>query len=291
MENYEIYAHRVASAAQKAILYEATVAPKPGLVDRLGQGAHKDMDIFTFMASAAALYKGMYSCTLIGLRGNVDGPELLNKIQPAGVECEADMLKATNGVNTHKGIIFSMGILCAATGTLYRRESLEPIVAEKICDKAAEMCSGIVDRDFNKVKSKTNPSHGERLFMKYGITGIRGEAQGGFRTVLEKGMAVLRSSQLRERLKLNDLLLQTLMNIMTCCLDTNVVIRGGLEGLELVQTSAKAFVASGGMLSKNGMEELQEMDRLFAQKNLSPGGSADLLSLSLFLSDIEGIGL
>lgn len=291
MDVYEEYAHGVAAAAQKAVLYEATAAPKPGLVDRFGQGSHKDMDIFTFISSGSSIYKGMYSCVYAGLMGHEDGPALLNKIRPLGMACEHDMMRATNEVNTHKGIIFSMGIACAAVGALYRQGYKESIKAEEICNWAAAMCSGLVEKELGRIGSKSSLTHGERLFIEYGITGIRGEAQGGFRTVLEKGMPILRSHELRERLNLNDLMLHTLMNIMTCCNDTNVVIRGGLEGLQLVQNGAKEFMISGGMLSETGRDRLYEMDRLLVEKNLSPGGSADLLSISLFLAAMEGIRL
>lgn len=291
MDTYEKYAHGIAAAAQKAILYEAIAAPKPGLVDRFGQGSHNDMDIFTFMSSASSIYKGMYDCVHAGLMGREDGPVLLDKIRPLGVACEYDMMMATNGVNTHKGIIFSLGIVCAATGVLYRQGHMESIKAEDICSSVASMCSGIVEKELGRVSSKKSLTHGEILFKEYGITGIRGEVQGGLRTVLEKGIPVLRSHELRERLNINDLMLHTLMNIMTCCNDTNVVIRGGLEGLQLVQNAAKEFMASGGMLSESGRDRLHEMDRLFIEKNLSPGGSADLLSLSLFLAAMEGIRL
>lgn len=291
MDIYEKYAHGIAAAAQKAVLYEAIAAPKPGLVDRFGQGSHKDMDIFTFASSASSIYKGMYSCVYAGIMESEDGPALLDKIRPLGIACECDMMMATNGVNTHKGIIFSLGVVCAAVGVLYRQGHKENIKAEEICTIAASMCNGIVERELERVSSKKKPTHGERLFMEYGITGIRGEAQGGFRTVLEKGMPILRSHELRERLNLNDLILHTLMNIMSCCNDTNVVIRGGLAGLQMVQDAAKEFMESGGMLSEHGRDRLYEMDRLFVEKNLSPGGSADLLSLSLFLAAMEGIRL
>lgn len=291
MDIYEKYAHGIAAAAQKAVLYEAIAAPKPGLVDRLGQGSHKDMDIFTFMSSASSIYKGMYSCACAGLMGREDGPALLDKIRPIGIACEYDMMMATNGVNTHKGIIFSLGIACAATGELYRQGHKDSVKAEDICSRAAAMCSGIVEKELGNISRKQNLTHGEKLFMEYGITGIRGEAQEGFRTVLEKGISILRSHELRESLNLNDLMLHALMNIMTCCNDTNVVIRGGVAGLKLVQDAAKEFMESGGMLSESGRDRLNEMDRLFVEKNLSPGGSADLLSLSLFMAAMEGIRL
>lgn len=291
MNLFEDYAFSLAAAAQKAVLYEAVTAPKPGLVDRLGQGAHKDMDIFTFAASSSAIYRGMYGCAFAGISGQEDGQRLLEKIRPIGMECETAMLKATNGVNTHKGIIFSMGILCAAMGSIYRNGQRDMASAEQVCEKAAGMCQGLVEQDLGKVKNKGKLTHGEKLYIDYGITGIRGEAQGGFKTVLEKGIPILRSKAMREKLGLNDLLLHTLMSIMTCCQDTNVIIRGGMEGLRLVKESAEEFMASGGMLSPNAKDRLHRLDSLFIEKNISPGGSADLLSLSLFLADMEGIRL
>ena len=110
-----------ARQAVRALLYEVTTTPKPGLVDRRNSGSHTDMDSFTFMSSAASLYPYFEACTRAG-RKTADGPapETFAALRPLGCEAEGEMLAATHGVNTHKGAIFSIGIVCAALGRLDR---------------------------------------------------------------------------------------------------------------------------------------------------------------------------
>ena len=116
-----------ARQAVRALLYEVTTTPKPGLVDRRNSGSHTDMDSFTFMSSAASLYPYFEACTRAG-RKTADGPapETFAALRPLGCEAEGEMLAATHGVNTHKGAIFSIGIVCAALGRLDRAVWADP---------------------------------------------------------------------------------------------------------------------------------------------------------------------
>ena len=106
-----------ARLAVRALLYEVTTTPKPGLVDRRNSGSHKDMDVFTFMDSAAALYPYFEDCARTGREtAEQPAPETFAALRPLGCEAEGEMLDATGGVNTHKGAVFSVGIVCAALG-------------------------------------------------------------------------------------------------------------------------------------------------------------------------------
>ena len=291
MKEKENYAHQVASLAQRAILFEVTTTPKPGLVDRFDSGAHKDMDFFTFLSSSSALYKGLYNCTMAGIefRDN-DYSKLLEKIRPIGIECENDMFLATKNVNTHKGIIFSLGILCAAAGNLYSNNILL-ISAETLCNKAALMSKNLVAKDFKEIELKKKLTHGELLYKNYGFKGIRGEVESGFKTVIDKTIPIIRNWSFNKDFDKNDLFLEILLNLMAYSEDTNVVSRGGIEALIYVQNASKKFLEAGSMNQSNAKKKLLVMNDKFIEKNISPGGSADLLAVTIFLALMEGIDL
>lgn len=290
MKAKEDFAHYAASLAQRAVLYEVSTTPKPGLVDRDNSGAHKDMDFFTFMASSSVLYRGFYECAIEGLFfEETDSTKLLDRIRIPGLKCERAMFEATNGVNTHKGLIFSMGILCAAAGKLYRRYETKNFNIEEICEEVKKAAKDLTVRDFKGVWDKKVLTHGERLFKEYGCKGIRGEVESGFNTVRKNAVQVLRNWKNNRQLSLNDLFLEILMNLMSESEDTNVIIRGGIESLAYVKSAAKDFLKSGGMGSIKAKEKLNSMNRDFIEKNISPGGSADLLAVAIFLGMMEGI--
>jgi triphosphoribosyl-dephospho-CoA synthase len=287
--NYEI-AHYIASLAQRAVLYEVSVTPKPGLVDRDNSGAHRDMDFFTFMSSSSALYRGMFECALTGLSfDDSDSTKLLDQIRGPGIECEKAMLEATGGVNTHKGIIFSMGVLCAVVGNIYRKTGTLTISVKDICREVKEVAKKLVSRDFAGIYSKSILTHGEKLFKEYGYTGIRGEVESGFKTVQDKAVHIIREWHKKKQFSMNDMLLQVLMSIITENTDTNVITRGGLDGLIFLKSAAGDFLKAGGLNQPDAKERLQIMNTMFIRKNLSPGGSADLLAVSIFFAMVEGI--
>lgn len=291
MKSNEEFAHYVASLAQRAILYEVTTTPKPGLVDRDNSGAHKDMDFFTFMASSSALYRGLYEFVIEGVSfEETDSTKLLDRIRIPGIDCEKAMFHATNGVNTHKGIIFSMGILCSVVGKLFKKMNSEKYSVEIICEEVKKVAKDLTARDFKGIEKKRilTLTHGEILYKKYGFKGIRGEVEGGFATVRKNAIPVLRNYN-SKIYSINDLFLEVIMNIMAESEDTNVVIRGGVESLMYTKAAAKNFLKSGGMKQPGAKERLEEMNRDFIEKNISPGGTADLLAVSIFLGMMEGI--
>lgn len=112
----------ISQIAVKSMLLEVSATPKPGLVDRNNSGAHKDMDFNTFIESSVSQVYTFYNCTLEGLKfEGEDNKELLKAIRPAGIEGESKMFNATRGINTHKGLIFSLGIIAAAAGLQYKK--------------------------------------------------------------------------------------------------------------------------------------------------------------------------
>ncbi len=311
MENQDHLAHEIAQMAQKAVLYEVAATPKPGLVDRVNTGAHKDMDFYTFMDSSAALYKGFFDCASEGLSFESDDLKgLLDRIRKPGMACENSMFIATKGVNTHKGIIFSMGIACAALGYLSKAyESFKRVPMALICKTVTHMTQDLMDKDFShlKLKPPEERTFGEKLYLAYGYKGIRGEVSTGFQTVKSETFSLLEAWQKTSEKKenggkegltrgkalqvygKNELLLDLLLRLMTNCEDTNVIHRGGIDGLVYVKRRAREFVEAGGMRQVDAYERLEEMNLEFCEKNLSPGGAADLLSVTVFLAMAEGL--
>jgi len=290
MHNNEQVAHYITSLAQRAILYEVSTTPKPGLVDCNNPGAHRDMDFFTFMASASAIYEGLKECTMMGLQFKCsDKTKLLQYIRIPGVECETSMFKATRNINTHKGIIFSLGILCAVAGYLFAKKESLDFTIEELCNEVSEVCKGLTEKDFKDLDKKEKLTHGEILYIKYGYKGIRGEVENGFHTVRGTAIPVLKQWDRCKDLSKNQLFIQMLFSIMTMSEDTNVVTRGGIEKLAYVKSEANKFISLGGVRQSNYILILEDMNKNFIEENISPGGSADLLAVSIFLGLLQGV--
>ena len=201
-------------------------------------------------------------------------------LRPVGMACETDMLAATGGVNTHRGAIFAFGLLSAAVGMLVARG--EPVEQHRVCDQVARFCRGLVGRELSSAAGK-KVSKGEGHFLRYGLSGARGEAESGFRTVRTQAMPVF-NRVMAETGDTNLALLQTLLHLMAWNDDTNLVSRGGLEGLNFVQQQAQRLLWEGGVLTDGGLEALRQLDDELIVRHLSPGGSADLLAVTSFLS-------
>lgn len=290
MRQNENFAHYIASLAQRAVLYEVSTSPKPGLVDRFDSGAHKDMDFFTFLASSTVLYKGFYECTMEGILFNEKEYEkLLDKLRPIGIECENTMFNATEGINTHKGIIFSLGILCAVSGNLYKCTSKTSFPAKLMCEQVKKLTKNLTAKDFANIDCKKTLTHGESLYKNFGLKGIRGEVESGFKTVMKTAVPVVRAWKQKPNFTINDLFLEVLLNLMSHCEDSNVISRSGIEGLNYVKASALQFLNQGGMAQEGAEEILNSMNKDFVNRNISPGGSADLLIVTIFLVLLEGL--
>ncbi len=274
----------IGETARKAVLFETVAFPKPGLVDPLSRGAHGDMDCFTFLASSAALAPVWERFARLGFRFGGDDPAgLLPSLREEGIRAERMMFSATGGINTHKGLIFSLGILCASAGMI-ASEGI-PLSPEVCASRGAAIVRGITGRDFASLKGTADGrplTAGERFYLSDGVTGIRGEAERGFPSVTGTGLPALRSS-LAKGLSLNDAMVDGLLALMTVVEDTNILSRGGREGERIVRENAVYALELGGMGSKEGKEAVREMNGLFTRCNLSPGGSADLLAVTVFL--------
>ena len=264
-----------ARLATQALLYEVATTPKPGLVDRENSGSHRDMDFFTFQASAAVLYPYFARCVKIG-RETSDAQETFQRLRLPGKLAEGEMRHATAGVNTHKGAIFSMGILCGALGRLERASWRNP---EAVLAECAAMTRGIVSRDYADLTQETVKTAGQKLYLQYGITGVRGQAEAGFPAVLNVGLPKLEAA-LAAGKSVNEAGCAALLAMLADTVDTNMIHRGGYEPAKETAEKLRTLLAKEPFPSKETLETLNEE---FVQKNLSPGGTADLLTMVYML--------
>ena len=281
---------RIAEYAVRALLYEVCVTPKPGLVDRRNSGSHTDMDIYTFLNSSASLYPYFMECAGIGQQSFQDDPSsVFEKIREAGKKAEREMLRASNGVNTHKGAVFTMGLLAAASGRISIRKFAYPeevISAENILDECARMTAGITEKDFAGVTKENALTAGQKLFAEYGIAGVRGQMEAGLPAVRNDGLPLLK--QLLSEGKSNDEAGYTvLLKMIAVSEDTNLIHRGSIEVQRKKAKEAEEILAGQGCPSADEMEQL---DSEYIKENLSPGGSADLLAACWYLYFLESEG-
>ena len=272
--------NEIASLALKSLLDEVCVTPKPGLVDRANSGSHRDMDIFTFTASASALAPYLAHCAALGQQTRRQPPEeTFSALRRAGIQAEQEMFRATGGINTHKGAIFTMGTLCGAVGRLW--SAPQPCrEAEPILAMCAQMTRQAVEADFAAMKaSGEEQTVGQRLYLRHGLTGIRGEVASGLPSVSQVGLPALRRAREAGKSR-NDAAAITLLYLIAAVTDTNMIARGGPEKAEETRAGVQA------LLEKAPLPDLQTIRRLdeeFIRQNLSPGGCADLLAVTLFL--------
>ena len=277
----------IGQSATEAMLMEAACTPAPGLVDRINSGAHRDMDFFTFMKSTSALADTMTHCAIAGWNHNGPPAALWPVLRSIGREGERRMFQSTQGVNTQKGLIFLMGLLCAATARIRRRSDLP--TAESICREVAGLCDGMVSRELEPLLTQEplGPlTAGERLYVNHRVTGIRGEVEKGLPSALEHGLPCLRQA-MAGGLSLNDALVHTLMTLMTVVEDTTILHRHDPATLLYVQEQARCNLSLGGMFTEAGRADVKRLDAEFIRRWISPGGVADLLAAVYFLHRTE----
>ena len=272
---------KVGQYLTQAILLEVSTHPKPGLVTRLSNGAHKDMSIFTFMMSSAVLSKAFNDLQDIGQAHRGTLVELFCKLRSYGVGAEAELLRVTKGVNTQRGILFAGGIVSAVSGYAMNmglsRDDLLPLIKE--------MAAGLVARELKNLGHAAMTA-GEKLYYKYGITGIRGEVENGFPSVVNYGLPALEDA-FDKGATINDALVHALISLMTVVEDSNVIWRTDYDTLLEVQRIAKNILSLGSVFTEKGRMAIAETERYFLQRRISPGGSADLLSVTITLYLLE----
>jgi triphosphoribosyl-dephospho-CoA synthase len=268
---------KVSELAHKALIDEVSATPKPGLVDKNNCGSHKDMNYDTFVKSADALKKYFYDITEYGYNtSDLAENETFPKARKLGLDAEKAMYEATGGINTHKGMVFSGGLVCMAVGRLCALG--ERVSVEGICDTVAKTVRGLCEGDNSQPKNESSMTNGEKLYKKYGIKGSRGEAESGFATVRLHSYPFMKKC-FDEKMSENEALVRTLLYIMSVVEDTNVIKRGGIEEGEYVRKKAKRLVYAD-------MQEICKFDEALIEKNLSPGGCADILAVTWLIYNI-----
>lgn len=274
-------AYKIGEAAILGMLYEVSTSPSPGLVSPYSRGSHKDMDYFTFLRSTASISHAMYLCAQIGMDYEED---ILKRVRTVGIAAEKNMLSMTSGVNTQRGLLFLAGIVSAAAGRCIGK-SME-VNRFNISNECKYICSNIVERELKSLNLNEKLTNGEKLYLKYGVAGIREEVEKGLPSILETSLSLLEEG-LSEGLELREALSHSLIGLMAVVEDTTVINRKGLEGLELMRREAKNAISLGGMKTSEGREQIRLMEELFENHNISPGGAADLLAITVMIFEIE----
>jgi triphosphoribosyl-dephospho-CoA synthase len=265
----------LSDVAVEALKVEATLTPKPGLVDRRGPGAHGDMNLEMLIRSADSLRPAFAAIARAAFQTR-ENCALRQTLSELGRDGERVMLQTTNGVNTHRGSIWTLGLLCAGAAMISETERS----VEMICSKAALIARL---RDSFTLAGQT---HGQRALREYGARGARGEAEDGFPHLLRVGLPMLKRS-IAQGLSTEHARLNVLIAIMAVLDDTCLLHRGGLLALTAAKRGARKILDCGGASANNGLEALLDLDQTLLRLNASPGGSADLLAAVVFLDFVE----
>lgn len=252
----------VAWLATDALKQELDLTPKPGLVDTNDNGAHTDMDYDIMLNSIKALRPYFTQLSVMSYCNNL--PEVA-QLQNIGIEAEKDMLAATGGVNTHRGALFSMGLAVVATSHLLSNGREDSFI-NNWCDIVATIASQMPGG---------SSTHGAKAKATYNTVGALDIAKSGYRELTSKWLSFYKDNYKEDNIKHKTLLL-----IMSELDDTNVIHRAGYEIAQQVKLDACH------LLEKFSIEGLEQMNRRFIESNISPGGAADMLSLTIFLSTL-----
>ena len=265
-------------AATLALYDELALSPKPGLVTLSDRGSHDDMDGHTFVRSLLAL-RGYFP--RIAALGAAVAP--FDALERCGLDAEARMVRATGGINTHRGAIFTLGLLCAAAGALSSRGHMADSTRLR-----AELVGRWGDA-LNLRAQRVSPLPGGRAALRHGLRSASGEAALGFPVLFEVALPAL-AAALQRGTAPRLARLDTLFHVIAVLDDANLAHRGGLEGLRFAQAQARRFLAEGGAAAPQGLARAQAIGRIFVARRLSPGGAADMLAAACWIQRIGALG-
>jgi triphosphoribosyl-dephospho-CoA synthase len=273
-----VVAELIADQAVFALLHELAAWPKPGLVSYVDSGSHTDMDAAMLQASAEALHPFFADLA----RAGQDGADMA-RLRAIGLRAETAMMAATHGVNTHRGAIFGLGLLCAAAGTVAK------ISTDRAAVSPARLGDIVVWRWAADIGRGPIPlfSHGAAALRRYGAGGARGEAAGGFRSVYEVGRPALREGRALQPGDPDAAPVQACFALIAAVCDTNLLHRGGADGLLYASEAACSFLSPGGVGAPDWRAKAAAVHAAFVARHLSPGGCADLLAMTLFVDALE----
>jgi triphosphoribosyl-dephospho-CoA synthase len=267
---------RIGRLALRALHEELSAYPKPGLVSPVDSGSHQDMDASTFFRSLFSLRGYFLDIALAGM-----GQATFADLKTLAIVAEARMLQATAGINTHRGGIFNLGLLAAGAGALGARG----------LDVQGDALGAFVRRTWGQDIRRhggglPKTSHGGQVALRHGVGGAIQEAAEGFPHVFQVGLPVLQAS-LQAGASLHDAAVQCLFGLLAVLPDSNLLYRGGSAGLDFAQSAAQAFLAAGGVHRDGWRRHAVALHHEFVERNLSPGGSADLLAATLFVHRLQ----
>ena len=257
---------RIARLATRSLHRELATYPKPGLVSHVDSGSHADMDADTFRASAAALEPFFAQLATAGAAGA--GMAVLRRI---GLEAEAAMRAATGGVNTHRGAIFGLGLLCAAAGALGPRPAPGALGALVRRRYATAILDG----------PELLHAPGARVRRRHGVGGAPAEAAAGFPTLYGVGLPHLCRARALRPDALEAARVEACLALIAHLEDTNLLHRGGPEGFAFARSEAARFLSQGGTARDDWFARAERLHQTFVARRLSPGGAADLLAMTL----------
>jgi len=265
--------------AVQSLYWELVLYPKPGLVSLRDGGAHEDMDATTFLRSLFSLRHYFIAIAQAGATGVP-----MSELRRLGLNAETQMLRATGGVNTHRGAIFTLGLLSAAAGRAW------------ICggDASDAALRDVLLRDWHRdliavhASVATVPSHGQQVAARYRVAGARGEAVHAFPSVFEIGLPAMRDALARGA-GMHRARLHAFFALAAEVDDTNVLFRGGATALDRVQKGAAEFIASGSVFADGWHDRAEMLHRECSRARVSPGGCADLLAAACFVHEWQAL--
>jgi triphosphoribosyl-dephospho-CoA synthase len=266
---------KIDDLATAALTAELICYPKPGLVSLRDSGSHADMDAATFIISIASL-RGYFE-DMANAGSKAATFKTLNEI---GLTAERKMLEATGGVNTHRGAVFSLGLLAASAG--YSIAYDRPKTAEWVCQQVGSLWGD----DILATQHQCYGTNGATARARFGVQGARQHAASGFPVVRNHAMPALRQG-LEAGLDANWSGVHSFLTCIAILDDTNLLHRGGEEALSFARQRAQSVLQAGGALTAAGREQACLLHTDFVAAWLSPGGSADMLALCYFLHGLE----
>lgn len=252
----------------KAIYGELEVYPKFGLVSHRDSGCHKDMDYETFIKSTFAIKRYIEKYIREGIN-KTPNPQRLKEI---GLKAESRMFKATKNVNTHKGLVFLLGIfLPAFSETIINNENKDYLV-----QRIKKISQAIIGDYFETINKKETLSHGDKIFLDYGLKGVRGEALKGLEIILDSP-----SGNNDEDTSFHNYLIYFMSKLD----DTTIIHKTDMETLRQVQEDMNQIIENGGY--RKNLKEVYNLSDQYKEKNISPGGSADMLVIKIIYEELK----
>lgn len=271
-------ARQVGRAAVRALYTEIALEPKPGLVSFLDCGSHHDMNGTTFLRSLFAL-RGYFPRMAQAGAGGASFAVL----EALGKNAEARMLLATRGINTHRGAVFGLGLLCACAGQL-NAQGLQFSALHLRAVLLSTWGEALAAR-VKATRLASPTTNGQRVAQRFGMRSAGEEAAQAFPTLFDITLPALQGA-LAGGATARAARVQALFATMAALDDTNTAHRGGIEGLRFVQSSARSFLDSGGIMQPDWLLRARVIHTSFVQRRLSPGGSADVLASACWVDEL-----